>query len=91
MTPAQFQQGHGEWLKSVLMDPKGQALMNALTAFQPAFSRNEVPHLYARENGMREGFEQCIRAMVMLSTPVKPKQEVEANYGIKDGVVEPTP
>lgn len=84
MTPQQFQQSaHRGKLEEFLRSQDGQQLMNALTAFQPAFSKNENLHLFAKENGMREGFEMCIRGMVLLSTEPKPVPEVVANYGVK--------
>lgn len=84
MTPKQFQETHGEWLKSVLGDPKGQSLINVLASLQPAFGSSESVHLFARENGRREGFESCLKMLVMLSTPPKVKTEIEATYGIAD-------
>lgn len=85
MTPQQFQQSpHREKVELFLRSVDGQQLMNALTAFQPAFSKNETPHLYGKENGMREGFEICIRGIVLLSTPSKPQTEITPNYGVAD-------
>lgn len=84
MTPAQFQEAHGAWLKSMLNDPKGQAMINTLVSFQPLYPKSEVPHLFGQGVGQREGFEICIKAIVSLSNAPKIKNEVEANYGVPD-------
>lgn len=84
MTPAQFQEAHGPWLKSILSDPKGQALINTLVAFQPLYPKNELPHLFAQAIGQREGFEICLKAFVSLSNAPKIQTEVEANYGVPE-------
>lgn len=85
MTPQQFQQSpYREVVAADLKSIEWQNLLNALTAFQPPFSKNETPHLYAKENGMREGFEMCIRGIVLLSTQIQPKTEVVPNYGVVD-------
>lgn len=85
MTPQQFQQSpHREKIEAFLKTVDAQHWLNALTAFQPGFSKNEIPHLCAKENGEREGFEKCIRGMVLLSTPTKPQTEVVPTYGVPD-------
>lgn len=85
MTPQQFQQSpHREKVELFLKSVDGQHLLNALTAFQPPFSKNADAHLFANENGKREGFEMCIRGIVLLSTQIQPKTEVVPNYGVVD-------
>lgn len=83
MTPKQFQDVHGPWLASILSDPKGQALLGVLASLQPPFPESEIPHLFAKGLGKREGFESCIKTIVALSIPPKIQSEVEADYGIK--------
>lgn len=83
MTPQQFQQSpHREKVELFLKSVDGQHLLNTLTAFQPPFSKNEIMHMHANENGKREGFEMCIRGIVLLSTQIQPKPQVDANYGV---------
>lgn len=85
MTPTQFQQSpHREKVEAFFKSVDGQQLFNALTAFQPAFSKSSDVHLFANENGKREGFEICMRGIIMLSTQVKPQTEITPTYGVAD-------
>lgn len=85
MTPKQFtESSNGEWLRAIIADPKGQALINTLTYYQPPFSVSEVPHIFAFQTGERKGFETCLKALVILSTPPKVQTEIEATYGVAD-------
>ena len=84
MTIPQFQQAHGDWLKTILNDPKGQALLNVLASLQPLFPTSEVPHLFAEGVGERAGYEKCIKVLVMLSAAPRVQAEVEADYGVKE-------
>lgn len=84
MTASKFQEVHGAWLASIISDPKGQALLNTLVNFQPAYPRSDSPHLFGQGIGQREGFEICMKALVALSMSPKIQTEVEANYGVPD-------
>lgn len=84
MTITQFQQAHGDWLKSILSDPKGQSLLNVLASLQPLFPTSEVPHLFAKGIGEREGFERCIKALIQLSSAPRVPTEIEQNYGVSE-------
>lgn len=85
MTPQQFQKStHREKLETFIKSPEGQAALNALSTFNPPFSTNENPHLFAKAVGQREGFELCMRAFILLSTIPKIHSEVEANYQVED-------
>lgn len=82
MKPQQFQEMHGEALRLYLASASGQALLPTVSAFNPSFSINETPHLFAKEIGKREGFELCLKAIMSLCTAPKVQTEIEATYGI---------
>lgn len=84
MKPQQFQEVHGEPLRAFLDSTPGKALFNVLAYLQPLYPTSEVLHLFAKGIGQREGFEHCLRTIVMLSQPPKLNIEPEANYGIPD-------
>lgn len=84
MKVGQFQQVNGEWLKSILNDPKGQALLAALSSMQPPFPTSESVHIFAKEAGKREGFEQCLKSLIALCNVRDVRKEPEANYGVPD-------
>lgn len=84
MTPAQFQEAHGAWLKEIITSPKGQLFFSTLMAYQPSFSKSDIPHLFANAVGQREGFELCLKSIGLLSNAPKIQTEVEANYGVPE-------
>lgn len=84
MTQKQYQEVHGEALRLFLATAAGQALFNTVSSFNPIFSVNETPHLFAKELGKREGFELCLKSIISLSMHPKTQTEPEANYGIPD-------
>lgn len=82
MTPKQFQETHGDWLKSVIQDPKGQMLLSVMASMQPAFPSSDSSILFAQSTGKREGYESCLKMLILLSNPPKVQTEIEATYGV---------
>lgn len=82
MTPKEYKDKHHAALKLFLQSEAGRDLLPVLHQMRPLFVTAGMPHVHHESSGAVRGYENCERAILFLSTPALPNEEIEATYGV---------
>lgn len=85
MTPVEFQSNHSGELKAFFETNLGKEFISLLNGMRPTVSEsfpNEASMI--RNYAKIEGYELCLRSIVVLTMKPKAVSQPEANYGVPD-------
>lgn len=83
MTPTEYKIRHYKALKDFLSTEAGRELISTVHQLRPLFVTSN-PHVHHESAGAVRGFENCEKAIIFLSNPPLPNDEIEMTYGVNE-------
>ena len=84
MNPTQFQLAHSGDLKLFFESPLGKNFLGALHSLRPSYEFPVHEHLMMANREAIRGYELCLRNIVGLTLLPKPREDIQADYGVKE-------